>query len=614
MFDSVQRAFDRKISAVTSSVRTDQIDETRGDTPLGRRVLALVAAYLFLFVVSGLVSPEGYRSLRADDAFAWTNGVVAADHVAASQVGAQILQRGGNVVDAAVATSFALAVVRPASCGLGGGGFMVIWDAERRQSVALDYRERAPVGAVAERFGTAADAGQAEPVSVRGGLACGIPGTVAGLCHAAAEYGSLPLSELVAPAIALCEQGVLVDAHDLEVQSSTLKKLRALPGYETTYAELLRCYLNAGRPWQPGDRFHSPLGPVLRQIAEFGAAGFYEGSVATAIARASQGNGGVLSVDDLRGYRPSVRQPLTATFRGKMLLTMPPSSSGGVALLQTLQTLEQWEQASGKSLQSLGHNSGDYVHVVTEALKHAFADRAEFLGDADYVEVPIARLLATPVATRAAARIRWDGVQSAEDYGRFYLRDDAGTSHFSVMDRHGNAVACTETINLTFGSFVVVPEYGVLLNNQMDDFAANPGQPNAFGLMQSAANAIAPGKRPLSSMTPVVVLQGDRAVSSAGASGGPRIITATLQNLLNQLVFDMTPQQAVSAARFHHQWFPNELLLEGPLQASLGTGLKERGHVILPASALAATQGTAVTGAAVQGGSDPRKSGIPAGF
>lgn len=614
MLDSVQRAFDRKISAVTSSVRTDQIVETRGDTPLGRRVLAFVAAFVFFSIVSGLESPEGYRSLRADDAFAWTNGVVAADHVAASQVGAQILQRGGNVVDAAVATSFALAVVRPASCGLGGGGFMVIWDAERRQSVALDYRERAPAGAVAERFGAAADAGHAEPVSVRGGLACGIPGTVAGLCHAAAEYGSLPLSELVAPAIALCEQGVLVDAHDLEVHSSTLKKLRALPGYETTYAELLRCYLNDGRPWQRGDRFYSPLGPVLRQISEFGAAGFYEGPVATAIAHASQGNGGVLSVDDLRGYRPSVRRPLTATFRGKTLLTMPPPSSGGVALLQTLQTLEQWEQASGKSLQSLGHNSGDYVHVVTEALKHAFADRAEFLGDADYVEVPIARLLAAPVAARAAARIRWDGVQSAEDYGRFYLRDDAGTSHFSVMDRHGNAVACTETINLTFGSFVVVPEYGVLLNNQMDDFAANPGQPNAFGLMQSAANAIAPGKRPLSSMTPVVVLDGDRAVSSAGASGGPRIITATLQNLLNQMVFGMTPQQAVSAPRFHHQWFPNELLLEGPLQTSLGAGLKERGHVILPASALAATQGTAVSGAVVQGGSDPRKFGIPAGF
>lgn len=614
MLEFGERTFDRETGTVTTPFRTGQSEETRGDTPLGRRVLAFVAASAFFVVVFGLTSLQGNRSVLADDAFTWTNGVVAADHVAASQVGAQILQKGGNVVDAAVATSFALAVVRPASCGLGGGGFMVIWDAERRQSVALDYRERAPAGAVAERFGTAADVGHAEPVSVRGGLACGIPGTVAGLCHAAAEYGALPLSELVAPAIALCEQGVLVDAHDLEVQSSTLKKLRALPGYETTYAELLRCYLNGGRPWQPGDRFHSPLGPVLRQIAQFGAAGFYEGPVATAIAHASHRNGGVLSVDDLRGYRPSVRQPLTASFRGKTLLTMPPPSSGGVALLQALQTLEHWEQSAGKSLQSLGHNSGDYVHVVTEALKHAFADRAEFLGDADYVEVPIARLLAPSVATRAAARIRWDGVQSAEDYGRFYLRDDGGTSHFSVMDRHGNAVACTETINLTFGSFVVVPEYGVLLNNQMDDFAANPGQPNAFGLMQSAANAIAPGKRPLSSMTPVVVLDGDRAVASAGASGGPRIITATLQNLLNQLVFDMTPQQAVSVPRFHHQWFPNELLLEGPLHKSLEAGLKERGHVLLSASALAATQGTAVSGAVVQGGSDPRKYGIPAGF
>jgi gamma-glutamyltranspeptidase/glutathione hydrolase len=543
----------------------------------------------------------------------YSGGVVAADHPAASQAGARILERGGNVVDAAVATSFALAVVRPASCGLGGGGFMLIWNSERREAVALDYRERAPAKAVRELFGAGADAGHAEPLSVRGGLACGIPGTVAGLCQAAESYGSLPLAELLQPAIDLCEQGVTVDAHDMEVQATVLKKIRGIPGYEQRFALLLRDYLNNGRPWQPGDRFHSPLGAVLRRIAATGAGGFYDGPVGQAIAEAVRNEGGVLTVADLQSYRPTVRQPLTATFHGRTLLTMPPPSSGGIALLQTLQTLEHWEQSSGRTLQMLQHNSGEYVHVVTEALKHAFADRAEFLGDADYVEVPIPRLLSTQYAAATAARIELTRTQPAESYGRFFLKDDAGTSHFSVMDSRGNAVACTETINLTFGSFVVVPEYGIVLNNEMDDFAADPGKPNAFGLMQSESNSIAPGKRPLSSMTPVVVLDGDRAMLSAGASGGPRIITATLQNLLNQMVFGMTPDAAVTAGRFHHQWSPNELLLEATLHEQLSAPLSDRGHVISKASSLAATQGTAAIGNVLRGGSDPRKSGRPAG-
>jgi len=544
----------------------------------------------------------------------YSGGVVAADHPAASQAGALIMERGGNVVDAAVATSFALAVVRPASCGLGGGGFMVIWNADSRQSVALDYRERAPAQALQELYGASADSGHPEPRSVRGGLACGIPGTVAGLCRAAEAYGSLPLAELLQPAIDLCEQGVTVDAHDMEVQSTVLKKIRGIPGYEQRFGLLLRGYLNNGRPWQPGDRFYSPLGTVLRRIAETGAAGFYEGPVGEAIAEAVRSEGGVLTADDLRSYRPTVRQPLTATFHGKTLLTMPPPSSGGIALLQTLQTLERWEMSSGRAIENLQHNSIDYVHVVTEALKHAFADRAEFLGDADYVDVPIPRLLSSEYAAATAGRIDLARTQPAESYGRFFLKEDSGTSHFSVMDSRGNAVACTETINLTFGSFVVVPEYGIVLNNEMDDFAADPGQPNAFGLIQSASNAIAPGKRPLSSMTPVVVLDGHRAILSAGASGGPRIISATLQNLLNQLVFGMTPEAAVSAGRFHHQWSPNELLLEAALYQPLSEQLSDRGHVVSRVSSLAATQGTAASGNVLRGGSDPRKSGSPSGI
>ena len=545
----------------------------------------------------------------------FTAGVVAADHPAASAAGARILREGGNVVDAAVATSFALSVVRPASCGIGGGGFMVIWDASTGKARALDYRERAPAAATADRYGDAADAGHPEPRSVRGGLASGIPGTVAGLCYASRTWGRLPLKQVLQPAIDLCTNGVPVDDHDREVQSGTLAKLKLHADYQQRFALLLKLYLNNGKPWQAGDRFYSPQAAVLQRIAEHGAAGFYDGPVAEAIAAAVAGEGGVLSAADLRGYKATERDPLQAGFRDATVFTMPPPSSGGIALLQTLQSLEAWERHSGRTLQSLQHNSPDYVHVVTEALKHAFADRAEFLGDTDFVDVPVQRLLQLDYAKQQAAAIQLQQTQPSDAYGRFFLQDDAGTSHFSVLDAAGNAVACTETINLTFGSFVVVPEWGILLNNEMDDFAANPGKPNAFGLLQSAANSVQPGKRPLSSMTPTLLIRQGKAIRAVGASGGPRIITATLQNLLNQHVWGQSPSAAVAAARFHHQWAPNELLLEPTLHASVADELKKRGHTVRKSTGLAATQGAAAgSGGILQGGSDPRKNGQPDGF
>lgn len=546
---------------------------------------------------------------------AFARGVVAADHPAASAAGARILKRGGNVVDAAVATSFALSVTRPASCGIGGGGFMVIWRATDQTSVALDYRERAPARCTPELYQSKTQPPPAEALSVRGGLACGIPGTVAGLCLAAQRYGSLPLAELLQPAIELCENGVPIDAHDIEVQAQTLEKLRRIPGYEQRFSGLINLYLNNGRPWQPGDRFHSPQGRILKAIAAHGAAAFYEGPVAAAIAETIKAEGGVLDTADLAGYKPSVREPLKGTFRNRTVLTMPPPSSGGVALLQSLQALEHWEKQSGNRLEDLRHNSPRYIHIVSEVLKHAFADRAEFLGDTDFVKVPVTRLLSDRYAARIASQIKLDSVLEPASYGRFFLNDDAGTSHFSVIDADGNAVACTETINLAFGSFVVEPAYGILLNNEIDDFAAQPGKPNAFGLLQSASNAIEPGKRPLSSMTPTIVIENGRAVISAGASGGPRIITATLQNLLNQMLFRMPPSEAVAAPRFHHQWSPNELLLEKALHETAAADLAKTGHQLRLSGGLAATQAaaTATSTAGLLGGSDPRKHGRPDG-
>lgn len=539
------------------------------------------------------------------------NAVVAADHPAASEAGATILRQGGNVVDAAVATSFALSVVRPASCGIGGGGFMVIWDANLQQSVAIDYRERAPQAAVAELF---ADITDEEPVSVRGGLAAGVPGNVAGLCYAAEKYGTLPLAMLVQPAIDLCRRGVEIDAHDQEVQASTLEKLKKHKDYQTRFFLLQKLYLNDGQPWKKGDRFFSPQLSTLEAIAARGVDGFYQGPVGEAIARTVAAEAGVMTPADLASYQPTVREALTSHFHQRQIVTMPPPSSGGIALLQTLQSLEAWESQNGHSLHQLKHNSPEYIHTVTEALKHAFADRAEFLGDTDFVEVPVEKLLKRDYAAQIVQKIVPGKTLPMAEYGRFFLSSDSGTSHFSVMDKNGNAVACTETINLTFGSFVVVPDFGILLNNQMDDFTANPGKPNAFGLIQSKANAIEPGKRPLSSMTPTIVVENGKAVYACGASGGPRIITATLQSLLNRTVFEMSPAAAVSAARFHHQWSPNELLLEPSLVRNAGPQLTAMGHAVKRSSSLAASQSAAKENSIVGGGSDPRKQGQPAGF
>lgn len=538
------------------------------------------------------------------------HAVVAADHQAASEAGAKILRQGGNVVDAAVATSFALSVVRPASCGIGGGGFMVFWDAKQQKSIAVDYRERAPAAATADRF---ASGDASEPLSVRGGLASGIPGNVAGLCYMAEKFGTLPISVLVQPAIELCRDGVEVDAHDMEVQSSTLATLEKYPGYRERFSLLRNQYLNDGRRWKRGDRFHSPQLKVLEAIAAHGTAGFYQGPVAEAIAATAVKEGGVMTTADLADYVPTERAALSSEFHGRRIVTMPPPSSGGIALLQTLQSLEAWENQTGRSLHQLEHNTVDYVHVVTEVLKHAFADRAEFLGDTDFVAVPVERMLSRDYAAAIAKKIVPNKTLPMSSYGRFFLNPDGGTSHFSVIDNAGNAVACTETINLTFGSFVVVPEYGIVLNNQMDDFTANPGKPNAFGLIQSKANAVEPGKRPLSSMTPSIVIEDGKATYACGASGGPRIITATLQSLLNHTVFEMSAADSVAAARFHHQWSPDELLLEPSLEKSIGPGLKAKGHTIQRTSALAATQAASAHDGSLGGGSDPRKHGQPAG-
>lgn len=528
-------------------------------------------------------------------------GVVAADHPAASEAGADMLRRGGNVVDAAVATSFALSVVRPASCGIGGGGFMLIWDARKRQAVALDYRERAPMAATADMFAK-------DPQGSRlGGKAVAVPGTVAGLCYALKEYGTLELHVVLGPAIALAKSQPPLDDHDRDIQRG-LEKRPSAQGTPRQVSDMSSYRL-------AGDE--SPQLNALRLLAKEGPDAFYQGEIARAIVATVERTGGVMSLEDLAEMKPVVRQPLRGTFGDLQILTMPPPSSGGIAILETLGILAAYDaQHPDKPLKSLDRRSPVAIHRIAEALKHAFADRAEYLGDPDFVDVPTDKLLDPARLARLARKIDAANTLPPESYGRFEPPKDAGTSHFSVMDAEGNAVACTETINLSYGSHVVVPNYGIVLNNEMDDFTSVPGKPNAFGLLQSAQNAISPRKKPLSSMSPTFVFKaGDpNPVAAVGASGGPRIITSTLQIMLNSTFYDLSPGQAVQSPRFHHQWMPNELLLEPSLDQKVSKELTLFGHRTQAQGALAVGQLVRRQKDGLWGASDPRKGGRPAGW
>jgi len=570
------------------------------------------------------VSPAHPASLRAEepqtDAAAeqaeYTHGVVAADHPLASAAGIEMLRQGGNVVDAAVATSFALSVVRPSSCGLGGGGFMLIWNAGTRSAVAIDYRERAPRLATRTMFTDAARADRnADEPSRVGHLAVAVPGTAAGLCFALEKYGTLDLKTVLKPALRLARDGFEVDRHDREVQKLLVDSFAEHPGRGERFSLLRRAYLNNGDQWPAGARFVSPQGAALRAIAEQGARGFYGGPVAEAIVAEMQRGGGILDRDDLSAMQPVERRPLRGTFDGCEVYAMPPPSSGGVALIEALHILQAWEAAHPDArIEAPLFGDALRAHLLAETLKYVFADRARYLGDADFVNVPVETLTSRERGARIAAQIDPKRTRPAADYGALTTPDDAGTSHFSVIDRHGNAVACTETINLPFGSLVVVPEFGIVLNNEMDDFAAEPGKPNAFGLMQSEANAVAPRKKPLSSMCPTIVVRDGKAVHVLGASGGPRIISATLQVLLRLERLKEPPRRAVTEPRLHHQWLPDVLELDEGLQSRLAAELEGRGHRVGRLERSSAVQAASRGEKGLSGGSDPRKGGRPAGY
>jgi gamma-glutamyltranspeptidase / glutathione hydrolase len=530
------------------------------------------------------------------------NGMVAAEHRLASEAGVRILQRGGNAVDAAVATALAVGVTNPTSCGIGGGGFMLIFERATQRVYALDYRESAPAAASRDMF---IRDGKAVPeLSLRGGLAVAVPGEIAGLFTALRRFGTLPFDVVAAPAIEYARDGFAIEPHLAKSIARNLDSIRRQPALAATF-------LHAdGTPLDAGETLRQPaLAETLQRIAREGRRAFYSGPVAGAIVDSVRAAGGVMTLGDLAAYRPVWRRPLTTEFDGYDFYGMPPPSSGGGMMITVLNVLRR------DDLPALGHNSPTYLHLLSEALQFAFADRAASYGDPDFVQVPVRALLSAARGRMLRHRLSAATTFSPAYYGQHTVGADSGTSHVSVVDRTGNAVACTTSINTPFGAMLVAGETGILLNNTMDDFSALPGAPNAYGLIGSEANAIAPRKRPLSSMSPTIVTRGGQAVAVAGGSGGPFIITGTLQVLLNALVFGQDATTAVAAPRIHDQWIPDYLMVETGIGTNERWVLRRLGHHDVDAPSAAAVQLVLRDAyGQLDAAADPRKGGTAVGW
>jgi len=521
------------------------------------------------------------------------SGLVVSDSPLATKAGMEMLERGGNAMDAAIATAFALSVVDQASSGLGGGGFMVIYEARDRRAHALDFRETAPEAARKELY--LKDGKPAPSLSVTGGLAVAVPGEVAGLLAAFKRFGSLPLPALMAPALRYAVDGFPLDAtlrYAIDRQQAAMKK----------FPDLARVYLPKDEVPAEGETLRqSELGETLKAIAAGGAEAFYQGRIAQAIVEAVKKEGGVLTLEDFKSYKPVWREPLIGQYRGRTIIAMPPPSSGGVAILQMLNVLEAHQ------LNKLLHNEATYLHLLAEGMKHAFADRAQYLGDPDFVKAPLAMLVSRDYAAWIRGRISAAKTQPPKFYGLVHFKaEQGGTTHFSVVDRFGNAVACTQSVNTRFGSKVLAAKTGIVLNNTIDDFAIHPSG-NAYGLVGNEANALQPKKRPLSSMSPTIILRGARPEVVVGGAGGPRIISATLQTILNLLDFHMPVKEAVSAPRIHHQWMPDALMAEADITAETKRSLERRGHNVRERGVVGVVQAILVKQGAVSGAADPRK-------
>lgn len=523
------------------------------------------------------------------------NGMVASEQELATQIGVDILKAGGNAVDAAVAVGFALAVALPNAGNIGGGGFMMVHDASSGKDIALDFREVAPRGASRNMY-LDASGKVIDGKSLYTHYAVGVPGTVAGMTHALSRWGSMPLARVMAPAIALADKGYPVSVTLAKTLDQEKKNMGRWPATQAVF-------WRNGAPLQSGQRLvQKDLAQSLRLISQQGAKAFYEGAIAQKIVAEMAPHANALSLQDLRDYKVAEREPVRGSYRGYQIVTMPPPSSGGAHLIQILNMMERWP------MNQWGADSAQSVHYMTEAMKLAYADRSEYLGDPDFVKIPLKGLISKSYASELAASIKPQQARPAKDIrpGRPQPYESDQTTHYSVVDKAGNAVAVTYTLNTNFGSGIVAKGTGILLNNEMDDFSAKPGVANAYGLVGGDANAVQAGKRPLSSMTPTLVLKDGKPVLVTGSPGGARIITTVLQQVVNHIDFGMNPAEAAATPRFHHQWTPDELRVEKGFSPDTLALLRQWGHKVALKASMGRTQTIEIRDGLLRGASDPR--------
>jgi gamma-glutamyltranspeptidase/glutathione hydrolase len=542
---------------------------------------------------SPLLASGGIRPTAAK------HGMVVAQEKLAAAIGADVLTRGGNAVDAAVATGFAMAVTYPRAGNIGGGGFMVIHLANGNRNIAIDYRETAPAATTRDIF-LGLD-GKPEPAKSRdSALGIGVPGTVAGLALALDKYGSgkFTLADLLKPAIALAQDGLKVRDDTADTLPQWHRRIAPWPSSMTIFSR------PDGSSLREGDLLvQTDLAATLTAIAERGPQGFYEGPVASKLVKGIRAAGGIMTLDDLRSYQPLVREPVRGSYRGYDIVSMPLSSSGGTVLIESLNILE------GFPMRELHQGSVDSLHLLIEAMKRAYADRAHYLGDPAFVHAPIAMLLAKDYAAKQRASVDMTRATPAAAVLLPPPHEGDNTTHFSVADALGNAVSNTTTLNFSYGVGLVADGTGVLLNNELDDFTAASGAANAYGLVGFEANLPGPGKRPLSSMTPTIVLKDGKPVLVTGSPGGSRIVSTVLQVIVNVLDYDMNIADAVDAPRLHHQWRPDQVRAEHGFPDDVLAGLRARGHTVVTPMGQTSANSIAITPDGFFGAADPRTRG-----
>ncbi|MEN8619243.1 gamma-glutamyltransferase [Shewanella baltica] len=575
----------------------------RPTRPFRPLILAIAMALPLLSSPSLLAEESSIFSQMATAQPVWAkHGMVASQETLASRTGVEILKQGGNAVDAAVAVAFSLAVTLPRAGNIGGGGFMLVHIAKENKTIAIDYREMAPSKAKKDIF-LDENGDAVEKLSREHGLAVGVPGTVMGMSLALEKYGTMTLAQVTAPAIKMAQEGISVTP-DLAQSLAGLK--RRMTQWPTTAAIF---YKADGSDYQVDDILKQPeLAHSLSLIAEKGTKGFYEGETATKLINAVKDAGGIMTLDDLKNYKVVEREPVRGEYRGYEVVSMPPPSSGGVHIIEMLNVLQQFP------IDKLGHNTAQTIHLMAETMKHAYADRSEYLGDPDFYKVPVKALTSKDYAQKIASQIAMNKTTPSAEIkpGKLAPYESDQTTHFSVVDKWGNAVSNTYTLNFSYGSGLVAKGTGILLNNEMDDFSAKPGVPNGYGLVGGDANAVEGNKRPLSSMSPTIVMKDGKPFLVTGSPGGSRIITTTLQIIMNVIDHGLNIAEASNAARVHHQWLPDELRVESSLNRDTISLLEAKGHKVKVQSAMGSTQSIMVTEQGIFGASDPRHSGSEA--